>query len=59
MKRTPTFDDFWRVYPLKKGKEDTEKKWLEKQGNTALVYVRCGGKQPLAKERRKANDYGH
>ena len=26
MKKTPTFDDFWRVYPLKKGKEDAEKK---------------------------------
>lgn len=26
MNKTPTFDDFWRVYPLKKGKEDAEKK---------------------------------
>ena len=26
MNKTPTFDDFWRAYPLKKGKEDAEKK---------------------------------
>ena len=26
MNKTPTFDDFWRIYPLKKGKEDAEKK---------------------------------
>ena len=27
MKNTPTFDDFWRIYPLKKGKEDAKKAW--------------------------------
>ena len=26
MNKTPTFNDFWRIYPLKKGKEDAEKK---------------------------------
>ena len=27
MNKTPTFDDFWRIYPLKKGKEDAKKAW--------------------------------